>query len=217
MKTKKKIIITILCLIAVILIVFLSLSSTTDEKTATISGNLNNYTAPTVETRNTYKLSYFDYYWGLSTDRSVPDSNIIGDVNLDGCVSDIDQYYIYQAMTQKRELNTQAKFNADVDNNGTINEEDALCIFNFVNSNSENIGKITAPKYNLFYTNQTVKFQIMAFSNDSWDCSTITDNTPNIIWSSSSSDLATVTNGTVNINKPRFFKYKCSFQYILFK
>ncbi len=170
-KNKRRLMLIILLIITIAVFCMLLNFCKTETNTKTINGEIENAKIPEIDFDSNFwyhENGYSLQYWGIELDRYIPDSKIIGDVNQDGCVSQIDRYYIYSAITGKKELSNQAKINADVNGDGRINASDGECINNFYwyeDNDSKSKGNITVPKHFIIPVGTSIKLKVIEFSN----------------------------------------------------
>lgn len=98
--------------------------------------------------------------YAIAVDQYVPNSTIVGDVNLDGYITYYDAYLISLHCEGKKITNDQALINADVDGDGSISSKDLGCIKRYMTGETTIIGNITVPTYNVMQKGNTIKLKV---------------------------------------------------------
>ena len=131
------------------------------------------------------EVSNESYDLHIAVDRNESDSNIKGDVNLDGCITSYDATAILLHTADTKHIEGQGLKNADVTEDGDVNASDAMYIFQYLN------GKrfFTIPRYNVTRSDITLK----VYDKD------LNEITEGITWTSYNQNIATVENGNVTI------------------
>lgn len=127
------------------------------------------------------------------TNNSKPTSKLLGDVNLDGYITQYDARFIIYESMHKGTLTGQAKINADIDKDGVIDILDCMEVMRAIEGIS-NI--IQEPEYKKVSKGSTV--YLKAYNVD--DINNAINNS-NLQWSSTNPSIATVnSSGQVTIN-----------------